>query len=180
VRPFTKHDYWELPDAGPRYQLIEGELFMAPAPDRFHQDCSRNIQFAILKYLETNPIGVLYDAPFDVVLSDLNVFQPDLAFISESRRHVLTRRGAEGPPDLVVEILSPSTARLDVESKRLVYARAGVQELWIVDPETFDVRIYRFSESADLPPAVLRRPASITSSLLPGFVLSLDDALRSY
>ena len=76
ARPLTKYDYWELPEAGPRYQLINGDLFMAPAPNRFHQDISRTIQFEIMKYLEAEPVGILYDAPFDVVLTDINVFQP--------------------------------------------------------------------------------------------------------
>jgi Uma2 family endonuclease len=71
---------------------------------------------------EAEPVGILYDAPFDVVVTDINVFQPDLAFFSEGRRRFLTDRGAEGAPDLVVEILSPKTAHLDLEQKRLVYA----------------------------------------------------------
>jgi Uma2 family endonuclease len=74
ARPLTKYDYWELPEAGPRYQLINGDLFMAPAPDRFHQDISRTIQFEIMKYLKAEPVGILYDAPFDVVLADINVW----------------------------------------------------------------------------------------------------------
>jgi hypothetical protein len=71
---------------------------MAPGRNRFHQDISRTIQFEILKYLEAEPVGILYDAPFDVVLTDINVFQPDLAFFSERRRHFLTDKGAEGAP----------------------------------------------------------------------------------
>ena len=77
-RPLTKFDYWQLPETGPRYQLINGDLYMAPAPNRFHQDISRTIEFEILKYLEREPRGIIYDAPFDVILTDLNVFQPDL------------------------------------------------------------------------------------------------------
>jgi hypothetical protein len=73
-RPLTKYDYWELPEAGPRYQLIHGDLFMAPAPNRFHQDISRTIQFEIMKYLEAEQVGILYNAPFDVVLTDINGF----------------------------------------------------------------------------------------------------------
>ena len=72
-RPLTKFDYWQLPEAGPRYQLINGDLHMAPAPNRFHQDISRTIEFEILKYLEREPRGIIYDAPFDVILTDLNV-----------------------------------------------------------------------------------------------------------
>jgi Uma2 family endonuclease len=81
-RPLTKFDYSQLPETGPRYQLINGDLYMAPAPNRFHQDISTTIRFEILKYLEREPRGIIYDAPFDVVLTDLNVFQPDPAFFS--------------------------------------------------------------------------------------------------
>jgi Uma2 family endonuclease len=172
ARPLTKYDYWELPEAGPRYQLINGDLFMAPAPNRFHQDISRTIQFEIMKYLEAEPVGILYDAPFDVVLTDINVFQPDLAFFSEQRRHFLTDKGAEGAPDLVVEILSPKTAHLDLEQKRLVYARTGVDELWVVDPEGEEVPVYLFREDPDLPKVILRSGDLLKTSRLPGFELS--------
>ena len=84
-----------------------------------------------------------------------NVFQPDLALFSERRRRFLTDKGAEGAPDLVVEI-PPKTAHLDFEQKRLVYARTGVDELWVVDPEGEEVRVYLFREDPDLPKVILR------------------------
>jgi Uma2 family endonuclease len=180
TRPLTKYDYWELPEAGPRYQLINGDLFMAPAPNRFHQDISRTIQFEIMKYLEAEPVGILYDAPFDVVLTDINVFQPDLAFFSEQRRHFLTDKGAEGAPDLVVEILSPKTAHLDLEQKRLVYARTGVDELWVVDPEGEEVRVYLFREDPDLPKVILRSGDLLKTSRLPGFELSVQKIFERF
>ena len=80
---------------------------MAPAPNRFHQDVSRNLQGALDRYLEANPIGVFYNAPFDVYLTNTDVFQPDLLVVLNPNRSILTDAGAEGPPDLVVEILSP-------------------------------------------------------------------------
>ena len=86
-----------------------------------------------------------------MVLTDINVFQPDLVFFSERRRSFLTDKGAEGALDLVVEILSPKTAHLDLDQKRLVYARTGVDELWVVDPEREEVRVYLSREDPDLP-----------------------------
>ena len=124
ARPLTSMTMGNLPEAGPRYQLINGELFMVRRP---------------IVFTRTFP------ARFDVVLTDINVFQPDLAFFSEQRRRFLTDKGAEGAPDLAVEILSPKTAHLDLEQKRLVYARTGVDELWVVDPEGEEVRVYLFS-----------------------------------
>src|SRR5437588_6676657 len=103
----TAHHYRLLPENGPRYQLIEGALYMAPAPNRYHQDISRNLEYILLDYLEEHPIGKLYDAPFDVYFDKHNVFQPDIVFVSKSRLSILTKAGAEGAPDFVVEILSP-------------------------------------------------------------------------
>jgi Uma2 family endonuclease len=179
-RPLTKYDYWVLPEAGPRYQLINGNLFMARAPNRFHQDISRTIQFEMMKYLEVQPVGIVYDAPFDVVLTEINVFPPDLAFFSERRRRFLTDKGAEGAPDLVVEILSPKTAHLDLDQKRLVYAHAGVDELWIVDPQGEEVRVYHLREDPDLPKVILRLGDALKTSLLPGFEVSVKKIFQRF
>jgi Uma2 family endonuclease len=180
ARPLTKYDYWELPEAGPRYQLINGDLFMAPAPNRFHQDISRTIQFEMMKYLEAQPVGIVYDAPFDVVLTDINVFQPDLAFFSERRRRFLTEKGAEGAPDLAVEILSPKTAHLDLDQKRVVYARSGVDELWAVDPEGEEVRVYHLREDPNLPNVILRSGDVLKTSLLPVFEISVKKIFQRF
>jgi Uma2 family endonuclease len=177
-RPLTKFDYWELPEAGPRYQLIEGDLLMAPAPNRFHQSILGVLFGELYQYLQAHPVGRIYSASLDVVLSDLNVFQPDLIFVSQAREHILTAQGAEGAPDLVVEILSPKTARLDLEQKRMVYARAGVTELWIVDPESRELRVFLLQQNSDLPDRILSGEQRITSPLLPGFDLSLTTVFR--
>src|SRR6266567_2255005 len=142
MEPLTVEDYRLLPDAGPRYQLIEGDLFMAPAPNRYHQEISGNIYLLLAKYLEKHPIGKLYAAPFDVYLDEINVHQPDLVFVSKKNQSILTYAGAEGAPDFLVEILSPKTAGLDKKPKRRVAARSGVKELWIVDPETKLIHVY--------------------------------------
>lgn len=107
----TVENYKILPETGPRYQLIEGDLYMAPAPNRYHQDISRNLEYILLEYLEKHPIGKLYDAPFDVYLDQYNVFQPDILVVLNDRLAILTEAGAEGAPDFVVEVLSPKTAR---------------------------------------------------------------------
>src|SRR5205823_2661018 len=150
--------------------------------NRFHQDISRTISFEIMKYLEAQPvrIGILYNAPFDVVLSDINVFQPDLAFFSERRRRFLTEKGAEGAPDLVIEILSPKTAHLDLDQKRVVYARTGVDELWVVDPEGEEVRVYHLREDPDLPKVSLRSGDVLKTSLLPGFEVSIKKIFQRF
>src|SRR5215212_8445354 len=134
IAPLTVEDYRLLPDGGPRYQLIEGDLYMAPAPNRFHQDISANIFELVRAYVVRHRNGKVYYAPFDVYLDEINVHQPDILFVCNKNR-ILTDAGAEGAPDFVVEILSPKTAHLDTKSKRQVYARSGVKEFWIVDPD---------------------------------------------
>src|ERR1700730_4369313 len=143
--PLTVENYKLLPETGPRYQLIQGDLYMAPAPNRFHQEISRNLQFELHSYLKGNQIGKLFNAPFDVYLDEINVFQPDLLVVLNERLGILTEEGAEGAPDLVVEILSPKTRRLDLVNKKQEYARAGVRELWFIDPEPRTIMIHQFA-----------------------------------
>ena len=116
--PLTVEHYRNLSETGPRYQLIDGDLYMAPAPNRYHQDISRNLEFILLAYLASNPIGVLFHAPFDVYLTETDVFQPDIVIIFNENRHILTDTGAEGPPDFVVEIFLQRRARLIWKTRR--------------------------------------------------------------
>ena len=172
-RPFTVDDYMSLPEHGPRYQLVDGELYMAPSPNRRHQFISGEIEFILQKHLEAYPTGVIYHAPFDVQLTDITVVQPDIAYFSKQRSSYLTEHGAEGAPDLVVEILSPKTARLDLGVKREIYARTGVVELWIVEPEAELVKVYRLREGWQNPALTLSAEMTLTTPLLPGLEIDL-------
>jgi Uma2 family endonuclease len=172
---FTAEDYRNLPETGPRYQLVEGDLIMAPSPNRYHQEISRNLEFILCAYLKENPIGKVYHAPFDVYLDEHNVPQPDILFVSKERYGILTPQGAAGAPELIVEILSPSTARLDLDQKRKTYARHGVIELWIIVPETRQVQIYRLQEQPERPAAIYERADVFESPLLPGLRIQAAD-----
>jgi Uma2 family endonuclease len=176
--PLTVAEYKSLPEAGSRYQLIEGDLYVAPAPNRFHQDISRNLAVLLANYLSAHQIGVLYNAPFDVYLTEIDVFQPDLLIVLDENRGVLTDAGAEGPPDFVVEILSAKTRQLDLVHKKRVYARMGIKELWIIDPDQKDVTVYRFDQDRTDPVAKLSGPEQVTSPLLPGLRIALQDIFR--
>jgi Uma2 family endonuclease len=174
----TVDDYRAMPETGPRYQLIEGELITAPTPNRYHQDISRNLTFLLLKYLERRPVGKLYHAPFDVVLTEYNVFQPDILFITKDRLAILTEAGAEGAPDLVIEILSPRTAVIDKDTKRKVYAREGVEELWIIDPQQKTIAVFRLQEDPAEPASVHGLRDTFGSACLPGLKLRAKDIFR--
>jgi Uma2 family endonuclease len=172
--PITARQYRLMPETGPRYQLINGDLRMAPAPNRYHQVISRNLEFILLSFLEEHPIGELYHAPFDVYLSDIDVFQPDIVVIRNENLRILTAIGAEGAPDLVIEILSPRTRILDLEPKRQAYSREGVTELWIIDPAPQTVAVYRFNENLEAPVAVKEAVDILESPLLPGLQIDLQ------
>ena len=174
-RPLTVHDYRELPEGPPYSQLIEGDLIMAPSPDLFHQDILLNLAWIIRSYLKSNAIGKVAIAPSDVRLTDLNVYQPDLYFVSNARKSILSDQGAEGAPDLVVEILSPRTARFDKGIKREVYARTGVKELWIIDPILRQVQVYHLARSADVPVATLGEESHLESPLLPALKIQIEN-----
>jgi len=118
-----------------RYQLIEGELYMAPAPNLYHQTISGNLEFIFRAYLEQNPLGILLHAPFDVVFHGESIWQPDIFVVLNANRHILQKQRCEGVPDFIIEILSPNNRELDLRTKRTIYARQGVTEYWIIDPE---------------------------------------------
>ena len=141
----TYADYAAMPDDGHRYQVIYGELVMTPAPNEPHQRSLLNLASLIRDHVRTAALGKVYIAPFDVVLSDDNVVQPDLLFISKERLNIITDANVQGAPDLVVEFLSPGTAYLDRTQKRDLYARFAVREYWLVSPEagTIEVLVLR-------------------------------------
>jgi Uma2 family endonuclease len=167
MAPLTVEDYRLLPETGPRYQLVEGDLFMAPAPNRYHQDIVRNLFLIIGSYLRKHPLGTIYSAPFDVFLDEVNVHQPDLVFVSK-KNNILTAAGAEGAPDFVVEILSPKTAFLDKGGKLRVSARSGVKEYWIIDPQTKLIHVYFLPKDPAKPAFSYSETDTFSSPQFPG------------
>lgn len=141
---FTYDDYYALTDEK-RYELIEGDLYMVPSPYFYHQIVSGNIEFMLRDFVKKRNLGIVVYAPIDVVLSPEDVLQPDILFISKERRHIITEKNVSGAPDLVIEILSPSTQERDKLVKRNLYAKYGVKEYWIVDPSAKNIEILSLS-----------------------------------
>jgi Uma2 family endonuclease len=129
-------DYLNLPDDGRRHEIVDGEHYMTPAPQTLHQIVSRNIERILLDYVEDNDMGQILDAPIDVVLSETTVVQPDILFIGKKRERIIKRNFIEGPPDLIIEILSPGSESLDRHTKMKHYAIFGVREYWLIDYES--------------------------------------------
>ncbi len=138
----TYDDYLNLPDDGKRHEIVDGEHFMTPAPQTRHQIASRNLQRVLDRFVSERDLGEVLDAPIDVVLSDTTVVQPDLIFIRRERQHIIKRNFIEGPPGLIVEILSPGGERLDRQTKMKAYALLGVPEYWLVDYEARTLEQY--------------------------------------
>lgn len=174
---FTYEDYLRTPE-GLRYELVEGDLRMVPLPNVFHQKISKRLQHILLEWIEGRGLGEVYDAPLDVVLSEHNVVQPDLLYVSRERLGIIKQANIWGAPDLVVEILSANTAEWDQVNKRQVYAKYGVRELWIVDPEgrTIEIATLQGHELATL--QVYPTGTILNSPLLPGLALDVTGIFR--
>ncbi|MFP4231138.1 MAG: Uma2 family endonuclease [Spirochaetaceae bacterium] len=141
----TYEDYVHFPDDGRIHELIDGDHYVSPAPGTGHQRVSRRIQFQLYEQLEKPGLAEVFNAPTDVHLTEIDVVQPDLAVIDLGRKHIISPKKINAAPELVVEILSDSTATRDLSLKRDLYQRAGVPEYWIVDPEANEVRPFRLS-----------------------------------
>jgi len=174
----TYQDYLLFPDDGLRHEIIEGEHCVSPSPSARHQRILLKLSYLLQQFLETHPLGEIFFAPFDVLLSEFNVLVPDLIYLSKDRSNLLTLKHLRGAPDLAVEILSPSTRSRDTQLKRDVYQRTGVAEYWVIDPEHDVVDVYRRTGAGAFnDPIRLERTGSLTTPLLPGLQLSLDAVL---
>ena len=143
---WTYADYLRLPDDGNRYEIIEGVLYVANAPTPEHQYTVTQLIFYFMQYVNAQRVGIVFTAPIEVHLSETTKpVQPDLVFVTNEQQ---PKRGAsylEGPPALVVEVVSPTSIRRDRKTKFDAYEEAGVQEYWIVDPRTHSVEVYTWS-----------------------------------
>ena len=178
---FTYEDLASFAADGRRHEIIDGEHYVSPSPGTTHQAVSGNLYAALWNHLKAHPIGAIFAAPFDVVLSDLDVLQPDLVYISRERARVLTELHVRGAPDLVVEIVSPGTRKTDEVTKRKVYERYGVQEYWVVDPELSAIKAYQrhIDGSARASELTAERDDVLTTPLLPGLTLRLTEVFAA-
>lgn len=141
-QPSTLWDYEAyaaIPFDGKRHEIIEGEHFVNPAPNLYHQEVSRHIQFQLYTQIELKELGKVINAPVDLQLSTHDIVQPDLVVVTRERKHILTPTKIKGVPDLVVEILSASNSDHDLKTKRKLYEAVGVPEYWIVFPDEHQV-----------------------------------------
>ena len=174
----TYEDYASLPD-DERYELIDGELIAMPSPKEIHQRLLLLLGSWWLAFVLARRLGRVYVAPFDVVLSPTSVVQPDLLFVSRARAHIITEDNIRGAPDLVVEILSTSTAGCDRTVKRELYARHGVGEYWLIDPYAKTATVLLLGANCYDTRAVYGEGDTLTSPTLPGFAPDLGELFQS-
>ena len=170
----TYGDYLTLDDET-RYEIIEGELTVVPAPSTEHQDISRNLEFILWGYVKKNGLGVMYHAPVDLVLDEQNVVQPDIVFISNKNRAIIQKQAIKGTPDLLIEILSPSSAKRDRCFKKALYEKFKVEEYWLVDPKHKRIEVFLLQKDQYTPYLSASGKGTIRSNVIQGLEISLSE-----
>ena len=171
---YTYEDYAELPEGAP-YELISGKLIMAPAPSLLHQLVQSNLLYALTGFVREKDSGTVLAAPVDVRLSDETTVQPDVLFVAAEHSDRIGEQVIDGPPDLIVEILSPASAHRDAVVKKRLYEKHGVPEYWIIDPEGETVELYCLEEGIYQQKVRVVEKGNVSSTLLPGFSVELAD-----
>ncbi len=169
---FNYHDYLQLPE-DKRYEILEGELFVVPAPNTRHQRISKRIQTALIRQIEEKGLGEIFNAPYDVLLSEENVVQPDILFIRKDRLHIISEANFPAAPDLAVEILSAGTRQKDFAIKKKIYAKFGVKEYWAVDPDASTIEVLTWKESGYATAGIFGESDRLSSPVLPELDLPL-------
>jgi len=173
----TYADYVRIPEDGRRHEIIDGEHYVSPGANSKHQIVSFNFVLALGAFVKQHRLGRVFHPRYDVLLSAIDIVEPDVLFVSNARLHMVAEKNFQGAPDLVVEVLSESNRRNDEILKKKRYEHFGVNEYWIADPELETVEIYRRAGDAFAPAEIIGTEdgGTITTPLLPGFELPIAD-----
>ena len=175
-KSYTSDDYWNLPD-GQRAELIDGQLYDMAPPYRIHQKLINRLSQKITNYIDSKQGSCeLYPAPFAVNLDadDRNWVEPDISVICDPNK--LTDRGCEGAPDFIIEVVSPSSRKMDYSVKNAVYSESGVREYWIVDPAKERTTVYRYEE--DSAPMIVPFDLPIQVGIYPDLRVNIAELLK--
>lgn len=170
-KSYTYEDYLELPDDRNRYEILDGELIMTPSPVTVHQRVIRKLSTRLNSFVEKHKLGEVFWAPYDVVLTNTNVVEPDILFVANANKKIVTSTNIKGAPDLIIEVLSPTTAYYDLIEKKELYEKFGVKEYWIVDPKKQWVEIYILDDRKYKLHQREEKSGKINSKILKGFEL---------
>lgn len=174
-RRMTFDEYMRLPEDNRRCELLAGWMVREPSPGEQHQAIVGNLHWLLRDYTRRTGNGRVYLGPFDTILSDRNVVQPDLIYIAAQRTHIVTKKNLQGPPDLAVEVISPYSGRKDRILRVNLYARFGIREYWLVNPEARTVEVFALAGESYGVPRCFRPGTPIVSSVLPNFSPDPDE-----
>jgi Uma2 family endonuclease len=163
---------------GRRLELIDGELFVSPTPTDVHQRVSSNLVYALEQHIRPDRLGAVYTAPLTVRLSAESAVQPDILYLRQGRANLLADGIVNGVPDLVIEILSPSTKDVDLTRKKALYERFGVPEYWVIDVDARDVTVFTLIDGRYVSVPVAEGLAR--SSVLPAFAIALAELFETF
>jgi Uma2 family endonuclease len=179
AKKLTYEDYLLIPEDGKRHEIIDGEHYVSAAPFIRHQDLVVRLTIRMGGFVETHRLGRFLVAPTDVILSPHDIVEPDLLFISNERSSIVEEKNIQGAPDLVIEVHSGSSRRIDRGVKRLAYERWGVREYWMLDPERKEAEVWeRTTEGLLRQRALLSKEDVLTTPLLPGLEIPLAEIFR--
>jgi Uma2 family endonuclease len=175
-RPMTYEDLEQITDTGHRYEILQGELIVSANPVPDHIRIGTRLSYMLMQHVTERDLGELFGSPVDIRFTKHDIVAPDLTFVSHERRGIVQDKLIEGAPDLVIEILSPSTQRYDKGRKLALYATGGVREYWIVDPFTASIRVINFegTESID----VTYQRGQLRSAVLPEVEIDVEALFR--
>jgi Uma2 family endonuclease len=172
---WTYADYCVLPQDFNRHEIIEGDHVVTPSPTTRHQRVLARLTSLLIVHVEAHGLGTVLAAPMDVLLAPTSVVQPDLLFISKERQVIIKEANIQGAPDLVVEVLSPSTAAIDRGGKMALYARYGVSHYWILDARHLSLETYEIREGEYELTSQFKKDEVVKVRLFPDLAISLAE-----
>ena len=171
---WTYKDYLSFSDEK-RYEIIEGEKSILPSLNTYHQKIFRRLGEKISGFVYSNDLGEVFYAPYDVVLSDEDVVQPDILYVSRERLDIITEKNIQGSPDLIIEIISGYSEKQDRIEKKKAYSKHGVKEYWIVDPASQSIEVMILGELGYTTIGIYGKDENLTSSVLKGMDVNLKE-----
>ena len=175
---YTYADLLTTPDDRHRYEIFEGDLIVTPAPNRPHQKAHASLFRILSQHIAEHSLGEMYSAPFDVYFDEETTFEPDILFVAKARLDIIDEQKVNGAPDVVIEVISPSTESRDRGFKFKRYGQEGVKEYWLVDPTKKTIEIYQLGEKGFVNAGTFRGGDEVRSPYFVGLKFKVEEVWR--